>query len=359
MPKEHESLTKVMEEKAFVIADYQRPYAWTSKQLSDLWGDLDLLGTGEHYAGTLVLRETGHKKVTTAGEALYEFEVVDGQQRLTTITILLRRLLSHLEALGTVGDADVSDGVDDAKRQVRRLVRVTLQGGVQDERLRLGADLAEFWRDHIVGEFPAPDARLAAEQRLLDAAEFFDDRIQELVDPTDPTLSARRLLDLRRRITSGLKLLVYEVNSTAEVGVIFETLNDRGRSLTTLEKAKNYLLYLASQIKDGRGDKLTELINQRWSSIFRNLAGLSGESEDRLLRAHWLATQNPDRRTWTGVDAIKAKFPRTKYVPSSQRLDGAEESGSDSTDAVWQSLFDDVQDAHGSDDVSGRIESKR
>jgi hypothetical protein len=58
VPNEHESLTKAMEEKTFVVADYQRPYAWTEEQLSDLWGDRDLLGTGEHYAGTLVLRET-------------------------------------------------------------------------------------------------------------------------------------------------------------------------------------------------------------------------------------------------------------------------------------------------------------
>lgn len=44
MPKEHEPLSKVIDDKTFIIADYQRPYAWTHKQLADLWGDLDLLG---------------------------------------------------------------------------------------------------------------------------------------------------------------------------------------------------------------------------------------------------------------------------------------------------------------------------
>lgn len=342
MPKEHESLTKVMEEKTFVIADYQRPYAWTTKQLADLWGDLDLLGTGEHYAGTLVLRETGNQKVTSAGESLRVYEVVDGQQRLTTVTILLSRLLARLGNLGTVPDPGLADGVEEATRQVRRLIRVTLTGGAPEERLRLGTDLAGFWRDHIIGDLPAPSDRLAAEQRLLDASAFFDSRLDELIDPTDAQRSANRLLDLRRRITSGLKLLVYEVNSTAEVGVIFETLNDRGRPLTTLEKTKNYLLYLGSQIQDPRGEKLAELINNRWSSIFKNLAALSGESEDRLLRAHWLATQNPDRRTWTGVDAVKAKFPRTKYVSSSARLDTDMSSAPTDTNEVWQSLSDDV-----------------
>ncbi|GAB2857825.1 DUF262 domain-containing protein [Nocardioides pacificus] len=343
MPKEHEPLSKVIDDKTFVIADYQRPYAWTHKQLADIWGDLDLLGNGEHYAGTLVLRETGIQKTTSAGEALREYEVVDGQQRLTTITILLARLLTALESLGTVTNADLSEGVEEAKPQIRRLVRINL-GGVTEPRLQLGSDLASFWRDHVVGSMSPPSDRLAAEQRLLYAVDFFDARIASIVDPTNTDLSARRLLDLRKRVTFGLKLLVYEVGTAAEVGVIFETLNDRGRALTQLEKIKNYLLYLAAQLTDARGPKLAHLVNDRWSGIFKNLADLPAESEDRLLRAHWLATQNPDRRTWKGVDAVKEKFPRTKYVPTSQKLDASVATTPTDTDAVWQDLFDDVSD---------------
>ncbi|CAM3449258.1 DUF262 domain-containing protein [Nocardioides dubius] len=343
MPKEHESLTKVMDEKSFTIADYQRPYAWSDKQLSDLWGDLDLLGSGEHYAGTLVLRRTGVQKVTSAGESLWEHEVVDGQQRLTTISILLGSLLTRLEALDQLGDPDLGEGVDEAKRQIRRLIQINL-GGVTEPRLQLGADLASFWRDHVIGDMPAPKKRLAAEQRLLNAAAYFERQIDSLLDPADPALSARRLLDLRRRITSGLKLLVYEVGSTAEVGVIFETLNDRGRSLTTFEKTKNYLLYLASQLTDSRGPKLADRVNERWSGIFTNLAELPADSEDRLLRAHWLATQNADRRSWTGVEAVKKKFPRAKYVPSSQRLETVGATPPTNTDVLWQDLFDHVTD---------------
>ncbi|RYC05676.1 DUF262 domain-containing protein [Nocardioides zhouii] len=168
MPREHESLTKVMDEKSFTIADYQRPYAWGGKQLDDLWGDLDLMGSGEHYAGTLVLRRTDIQKVTSAGESLWEHEVVDGQQRLTTITILLSRLLRVLHTLGDLADTDLAEGVDEAKRQIRSLIRINL-GGVTEPRLKLGVDLASFWRDHVIGDMPAPSKRLAAEQRLLDA----------------------------------------------------------------------------------------------------------------------------------------------------------------------------------------------
>ncbi|EKA60220.1 hypothetical protein B277_13704 [Janibacter hoylei PVAS-1] len=343
MPQEHESLKKALDDKTFVIADYQRPYAWTDKQLGDLWGDLDLLGDGEHFAGTLVLRETGHKKTTSAGETLKEYEVVDGQQRLTTVTILMTRLAKALDQIQGVTDEGLADGVLEAKRQIGALVRIQLLG-TQEPRLQLGTDLRGFWRDHIIEDLPAPSDPIASARRLLRAATFFDQRLVELVEGAAPEVAAGRLLDLRRRLTSGLQLLVYPIKSTAEVGVIFETLNDRGILLTDLEKIKNYLLYLASQLDDVRRTKLADLINERWSGVFKNLAGLPSDSEDRLLRSHWLATQEPNIRLWERSESIKKKFPRTHYVHGSQRL--RDDDAGDRTDpeAMRQRLFDDVSD---------------
>lgn len=343
MTQEHESLKKVLDDKTFVIADYQRPYAWTDKQLGDLWGDLDLLGDGEHFAGTLVLRETGQKKTTASGETLKEYEVVDGQQRLTTVTILLTRLAKALDQVHGLADDALADGVHEAKRQIGSLVRIQLLG-TQEPRLQLGADLRGFWRDHIVGDLPAPSDPIASARRLLRAAAFFDQRLQELVEDAEPDVAAGRLLDLRRRVTSGLQLLVYPIKSTAEVGVIFETLNDRGLLLTDLEKIKNYLLYLASHLDDFRRTKLADLINERWSGIFKNLAGLPSDSEDRLLRSHWLATQEPNIRLWNRSESVKKKFPRTRYVHGSQRLRDDEGGTTVDPEAVRQSLFEDVSD---------------
>lgn len=343
MPQEHESLKKVLDDKTFVIADYQRPYAWTDKQLGDLWGDLDLLGDGEHFAGTLVLRETGQKKTTSAGESLKEYEVVDGQQRLTTVTILMTRLARALDQIQGITDQGLSDGVLEAKRQIGSLVRIQLLG-TQEPRLQLGTDLRGFWRDHIIGDLPAPSDPIASARRLLRAAAFFDQRLVDLVDGATPDVAAGRLLNLRRRVTSGLQLLVYPIKSSAEVGVIFETLNDRGLLLTDLEKIKNYLLYLASQLDDMRRVKLADLINERWSGVFKNLSGLPADSEDRLLRSHWLATQEPNIRLWERSESIKNKFPRTQYVHGSQRLRDDAADATIDPEVVRQRLFDDVSD---------------
>ena len=114
-------------------------------------------------------------------------------------------------------------------------------------------------------------------------------------------------------MTSGLGFLLYEVHDLAEVGVIFETLNERGRPLTQLEKAKNYLLYLARRIPDSRSEELAMRINDSWASIFRNLSG-EDDADDQLLRSHWLATVDPDRRRWFRVSSIKQRSDRTKYA---------------------------------------------
>lgn len=87
------TLPQVVSQRLLMVADYQRPYAWELKQLSDLWDDLDLLGSGVHYAGTVVMKEVvGSEKETIDGERLTTYEVVDGQQRLTTCLLLLDRL---------------------------------------------------------------------------------------------------------------------------------------------------------------------------------------------------------------------------------------------------------------------------
>lgn len=116
MPQQQEiTLPMVFAERLLFVPDYQRPYSWGTKQIDDLWEDLDLLGpSGTHYAGTLVLRAlvgTDDKPVTSDdddGVRLQHFEVVDGQQRLTTCLILLDRVRRRLESLADVGVADAA-----------------------------------------------------------------------------------------------------------------------------------------------------------------------------------------------------------------------------------------------------------
>jgi hypothetical protein len=338
-------LPAVISERLLEIPDYQRPYAWRRKHLDDLWEDIDLLGHGgSHYAGTLVLREiitNGSTKTSLAddGAELRHCEVVDGQQRLVTCLLLLDRIRRRLDLLA---ERSVENAAEMSSR-IRSNYGLVSIDQAKVPRLRLGAGLNTYWADTCLGEQPYVGPHLiAGQERLRDAASFFDAKLA-MFATGDDAVEFARLKDLQRRITAGLGFLVYEVKSVAEVGVIFETLNERGRDLTDLEKTKNYLLYLARSIKDGRSDQLAEVINQAWADIFRNLAGEADDADDQLLRAHWLATKNPDRRAWKRIESIKRRFDRTLYISGATRIVPVAADAKDQDDA-WNRLFDDVTD---------------
>lgn len=333
------TLPKVVQGRLLEVADYQRPYSWERKQLDDIWEDLDLLGKGHHYAGTIVIKDMQQPELLAAdGDALTRFEVVDGQQRLTTCLLLLDRIRRTLKKIDTGQAAEVAGRL----RSMYGLLKI---GGVDVPRLKLGPDLQPFWKNSVLGDQPIVEPTLVAgAQRLQAAAQYFDARIAMLTDglPDEPAVG--RLMELQRRIVSGLRFLVYEVQTDAEVGVVFETLNERGRPLTELEKVKNYLLYLARQLPEAQMTDLAATINGAWSHIFQMLSRRPPAFEERLLRAHWLCTVDPDTRQWKRITSIKAKFPRSKYVSGSERLGGSDgEARGDDSEASANLLYTEVK----------------
>lgn len=340
------TLPGVLSDRLLEIPDYQRPYAWELKQLEDLWEDLDLLGAGAgtHYAGTLVLRDVmdgaeTRVSVDQEGTTLRHCETVDGQQRITTCILMLDRISRRFARLADEGVEDARPRAD----KLRSTYAVVKINNASVPKLRLAGELNGHWTNVILGDGIHASPDLLGGQARLDAAkQFFDDRLDALVG-TSSVETFERLCELQRRITAGLRFLVYEVASVVEVGVIFETLNERGRPLSDLEKAKNYLLYLARQIPDDRQEELATFINEKWAEIFRNLSRLDGDVDDQLLRSHWLATQNPDARAWKRIASLKARFDRGRYVSSATRLVPVEASEQDAAGA-HDLLFADVKE---------------
>lgn len=312
---ELKTLEQVLQDKLLNVGDYQRPYAWEEKQLDDLWSDIDLLGNLPHYTGTLVLQNMEATETTRSGQVLTVFDVVDGQQRLTSCVILLDRLR---RALGSMDDEDAKEAASD----LQRLLGVNI-GGVRQPRLQLSADLEHFFARTVLGDDAPEGAHLQlGEKRLLGAVRFFDNKIAELIAGTSPAEAVRRLLELRARASFQLQFMVYEVGGLDEVGVLFETVNGRGKDLTELERVKNYLLYLSRQLGDAQRKSVASNINHSWSQVFANL-GRVGMRDDALLRAHWLVTQDANTRNWHGAESVKRKFPRSAYVAGSSRLGGS------------------------------------
>lgn len=253
-----QSLFDVLNHRLLRVAEYQRPYAWETKQLEDLWGDLDLVGKDAHYAGTLVLQKTDVDLVeSSSGTDLITFDVVDGQQRLTTCILLLDRLRRAMEAL----PPDAHEGLDEAIVDLKRLVHVRAEG-VDRIRLELATEFHHYWAQNLLQGVPyTGQVMIGGQRRLHDAADFFEDRLATLGVEVTPKVAAERLIDLKKRI-GRLRFLVYPVETSAEVGVLFETLNERGQTLSELEKVKNYLLYLARQLPTAQQASLGERSNE-------------------------------------------------------------------------------------------------
>ena len=86
------SLADLFHQRVFRVPNYQRGYSWEEQQVREFLEDLELLGPGRfHYTGTVVLNEQGSRqpRMDEDGNAYLTAEIVDGQQRLTTIVLLL------------------------------------------------------------------------------------------------------------------------------------------------------------------------------------------------------------------------------------------------------------------------------
>ena len=299
------------------VPDYQRSYAWTAKQLDDFIEDLDLLRDGkDHYTGTIVLdrREEEAGVLDRKGQSYETFDIVDGQQRLTTVVLLLDAIRREFK---TMPDFEsIAEGMETAYVRSHDLTGAPLP------KLKLNAETQAFFMSVVLSDAPKPDAPTnIAQQRLVQAR----DRFVEYLTKQRVALGVgygEWLLRLYKKVTTRLLLVLYEVTDSAEVGVIFEVMNDRGRPLTELEKVKNYLLYLANKVGI-ENNGLADEVNRTWARIFQRLlaADLSGTSdEDQLLRSHWLMAYDWVARNWAGTASVKDLLGLRRYQGDDQTL---------------------------------------
>ncbi len=302
MPKDVVSLTELFAGRIFQIPSYQRGYAWRHSQLADLFDDIDLLPARQrHYTGTIVfLPRLGSDEIVDAAGARYRVvDIVDGQQRLTTVIMLANALAPRL--------------ADERRASLGGLVSLKLETGISQPRL-IAQNAADFFRLSVLGLGGGQSAlgpRNVAERRLLEAKRIIEQYVSSVAADGDV-----RLNHLHDVIAHRLRFSTYEVDDESEVGVIFEVMNDRGKPLTEMEKAKNYLMYVDSKLDLPTHD-LDDEVNKRFGRIYEELmlADLEGDdAEDQLLRAHWFATQDPDSKAWKGNKSIKLRFSLRDHV---------------------------------------------
>ena len=253
-------------DRLFEIPIYQRGYAWEEENLRDLWDDLAYLDPDQragrdddrkHYFGTVLLKKADRK--TRADLRTFEhFEVIDGQQRLTTTIILLRELTAQFKDLGD----------DGASGQASRLEEDYIV--YEDNyKLTIGNEDKSFFHDSILAGQSATDPQTRAQTRLRDAQIFFREQFRQRREK-DPDQYREFLIDFKGWM-DRLEIMLYIVPSNAEAVRMFETVNDRGRPLTNLEKTKSILMYASYLVVDDPTalDTLLSKLNDHFSEIYR------------------------------------------------------------------------------------------
>jgi len=289
----------------YCVPEYQRAYSWTARQLDDLWDDLQSLsgfaGDGsKHFMGTLILEPTPEKAIRKYGKYFQVFHVIDGQQRLTSVVVLMScicRLLWDTQ-FGTVAENLYDQFIAYCKNRVPDRVL---------QKLILGKEDNDYFWDVVLAPEPLDvDPKTPGQRRLRYAKQFFDSRLQHF--------SKEDLAEYADKIQSRVLLLTYQVGSDLEAGLIFETVNDRGKNLSQLDKVKSYLMYVASKTSS---EGLSATINAHWGGLLRNIAEVNPAEDDTepeensLMRYHWIM-ENGDYRCYQIHREVKKKYSLTQ-----------------------------------------------
>ena len=304
------SLEELFHRRVFEIPDYQRGYSWEHHHVREFLEDLELLAPSRyHYTGTIVLhpKSSTSCRMDTAGKSHDAVSVVDGQQRLTTVVILLDGICRSLSTL--------SEEAKTLALGIRtNFIAATEVNGQPLHKLILNGDTNHFFENTILSKTPSVEGPTITSERRLLAAKKTVQEYLSLHPIVDKKERIKWLQTLYMKVSTQLRFSLYQVEDEAEVGVIFEVMNDRGKPLTDLEKVKNYLLHISTRFE--ATNDLAATVNAAWAEILRRLmhSGLvSSADEDRLLRSHWLAYYNPQSRQWEGSKSVKATFALKNY----------------------------------------------
>lgn len=295
----------------FQIPDYQRGYAWDEPQWKEFLEDLEILpDQKDHFTGTLVLHEivSAARPTDDTGRQYAYVHVVDGQQRLTTIVLLLDALRREMVAFANL--STLASGIASNFLHVKDL------NGERIYKIMLNRDCQPYFVNNILSDPPGPEGPLiASHDRLRRAKRYFRDYLAKFraIAPADPS----RLLRLYDKVAHRLRLNLYTVTEASDVGVIFEVMNNRGKQLSELEKVKNYLLYVGSKLQlPSPQNTLSDQVNNTWTNVFERLMGAdlsASADEDQLLRVQWLMAYDWRSRNFEGSKSIKARFRLSDY----------------------------------------------
>jgi hypothetical protein len=259
-------------EKRLLVPRYQRSFSWGKEEAGQLWDDLGRFiasragKADEYFLGALVATEDASART-----------IVDGQQRMATLTVLVAAIRDALQPLSPERSVQIHWAL------------LQEQGAFDDspeDRMVLGVYDSDLFSRCVVSvkpdPFPSPPDK-ASHRLLREVQTLFATRIQERLAAIgdDDAARVKELLDLHDIVARRLVFVLVTTDSEADAGDVFETLNDRGAGLTTLDLLRNFLL--TREASDHDRDRIV----QWWSEVF-DLSDRAAQVQ-AFLRHFWIS----------------------------------------------------------------------
>lgn len=306
--QELESLKSIFKDRLFKIPDYQRGYAWATRQLKDFWEDVVNLPTDRfHYTGLLSLKKVDRnvwknwndERWLLEDRGYKPFHVVDGQQRLTTFVIFIQaisELLKNTPENKDKTDEEIYLGSFSLKaiKEEYLVVQKPPQFIISTYKFSYEVDNPSFkFLKHRI--FKEPNSGTIQETfytlNLENAKNFFAENLYNYYEK----YGIAEIELLFKKLTQNLMFNVYEISDDFDVFVAFETMNNRGKKLSNLELLKNRLIYLTTlydteELKSDVRFSLREKINDAWKEVYYQLGRNKQNplNDDDFLVAHWI-----------------------------------------------------------------------
>lgn len=276
--------------KIYDIPRYQREYTWNQRDWANLYDDITQNDAGYFLGSFIVVNGTVNSKMDTI-----HYEVIDGQQRLTTLSLLLAALYTRImEHKDSIDDDMMLDDIRPLRNRLilksdKSMTRVIPQ--VQNHNLE---DYRWILKEHIGLDAVMQKPKFLGLRKMSKAYNYFYDRLGEDVGSRNGIECVRCLLDICRLVCSAVVVQI-TVDSHADAYTLFASLNNRGVPLSAVDLIKNMLLGKVAGVDDGQLDYYFE----RWQEVLHNL-GDDYKTQERFFRQNYDAFRREVNKPFIG-----------------------------------------------------------
>ncbi len=257
--------------KTYTVPPYQRDYSWKQDQWEDLWNDILAIeeSGGVHYMGSIVLQNMGDKR----------YHVIDGQQRFSTLTLIVLAIINQLNLLIDNG-VDVENNRERVSLLQKKFIGDKDPGSLTySAKLKLNENNNSFFQSNLlVFRAPTnPNTLQDSDQLIWQAYRFFVTHVSDHFKKIDQGETIANFLN--KLVSEKLMFIQIVVEDELSAYTVFETLNSRGVGLTATDLLKNYLFSIATQVD-------LPHIKNKWRKII-DVIGL--DSFPVFLRHYWIS----------------------------------------------------------------------